>query len=298
MKLAEKERDLGPVIEELRNILASDEFEDERHRKAAIRRALHESAAGLDSDDIQAYLERLKARFPDRTHESLTLARELELQNAELQREVDLLRQEKEDMEARLGGIETLLDTLWATMVRAGQPAGGVGIAGGSSAAAPRSPEAMKAAFEAMEDCITFVAKLETIAASIDPGTGNRTGGGIFGAPSLGETWRNLARSEGNDEAQLARLREKLNALGLLPAAVVAGANQSWRGGTRAMLESLDPKSAEASIPTKLPGLREAAVLKEVRQRFQQFWSQFDDNVAHYYRGTFDQVYAEKMEER
>ena len=78
----------------------------------------------------------------------------------------------------------------------------------------------------------------------------------------------------------------------------MAGSQQSWRGGTRGLLEYLDPKAVEQEIPRKIPGLREAAVLKEVRRRYEQLWDELDKNIAHYYRGTFETVYSEKMEAR
>ncbi len=78
----------------------------------------------------------------------------------------------------------------------------------------------------------------------------------------------------------------------------MAGVQQSWRGGTTSVLEYLEPGACEKAVEAKFPGLRDVAVLREVKRRFEEFWGDMDRNVTHYYRGTFERVYAEKMEER
>ena len=78
----------------------------------------------------------------------------------------------------------------------------------------------------------------------------------------------------------------------------MAGVQQSWRSGTTSVLEYLEPGACEKAVPAKLPGLRDVAILREVKRRFEEFWGDMDRNVTHYYRGTFEKVYAEKMEER
>lgn len=288
------ERDLAPLVARLRTILASEEFAEERHRRAAVRRALHESAAGLELSEITTLVERIRARFPDRTYESLALARELEARNRELEAENERLRSECGNLAERLTRTEEVLDALWGRIVSAG--GGARGAVGGSGAAAPRRPELLAPTLRACADLVAFSEKLETIALEVERSLGPR-GPRPIDPPSIGELWRALARNEGDPEAHLARLRDKLGYLGLLPAAAVAGASQSWRGGTRLVLEHLDPEKVEEGVAQKLPVLRDKAVLDEVRQRFQLFWSQLDDNVSHYYRGTFEKVYAQKMEE-
>ena len=290
------ERDLAPVIERIRGILSSEEYTEERHRKAAIRRTIHESAAGLDPEEVTTFLDRLRTRFPDRTYESLALARELGARNRELEEENRALREERETLDERLRKTDAALDRLWAKMISGGS-AGGRAHVGGSGAAAPRRPELLEPAFEGLSALLDFAQKLETITVEVERSLGPR-GVRPIDPPAMADVWRALGRNEGDASAHLARLREKLRYLGLLPAATVAGANQSWRGGTRLVLEHLDPDKIDEMFSKKLPVLREKAVLDEVRNRFQQFWSQLDENVTHYYRGTFEKVYAEKMEDR
>ncbi|MEZ4649561.1 MAG: hypothetical protein R3E97_12420 [Candidatus Eisenbacteria bacterium] len=290
------ERDLAPAIEEIRRILASDEYPEERHRKAAIRRILHASAAGLDQDDLRRFMERIRARFPDRTYESLTLARELEARNRELEEENRALREERDSLSERLRGTDAALDKLWGRMV-SGDAAGGRAMIGGSGSAAPRRPDLLEPAFEGLGALIEFAQKLETIAVEVEKSLGPR-GARPIDPPTMAELWRSVGRNEGDAQQHLSLIREKLRYLGLLPAATVAGANQSWKGGTRLILEHLDPEKADDAVSKKLPVLRDKAVLDEVRSRFQEFWSQLDKNITHYYRGTFEKVYAEKMEER
>ena len=87
-------------------------------------------------------------------------------------------------------------------------------------------------------------------------------------------------------------------ALAATTAALLAGLAQSWKAGTQGVLEDLDPRKIEAEMPKRLPGLREAAVLKEQRRRYEQFWEDLDKNVEHYYRDVFRRIYVEKMEGR
>ena len=289
-------RDLAPLVEQIRGILSSEEYAEERHRKAAIRRALHLAAAGLDQEEISTFLDRLRTRFPDRTYESLALARELESRNRELEEENRALPEEREALDDRLRKTDVILDRLWGKMVT-GDSGGGRALVGGSGAAAPRRPEMLETAFEGLSALLEFAHKLESITLEVERSLGPR-GPRPIDPPTMAEVWRGIGRNEGDAAAHLARLREKLRYLGLLPAATVAGASQSWRGGTRQVLEHLDPEKVEEMISKRLPVLRDKAILDEVRNRFQQFWSQLDDNVTHYYRGTFEKVYAEKMEDR
>ncbi len=57
----------------------------------------------------------------------------------------------------------------------------------------------------------------------------------------------------------------------------------------------IDPKATKTSI-LGVPNY--PMILKEVEQRFAQFWEQFDRNIEHYYRGRFDRAYRDKMEDK
>jgi hypothetical protein len=141
---------------------------------------------------------------------------------------------------------------------------------------------------------MAFVAAQETALAGVDETVGR---GGAAGA-GVHELVLRLAKGEGSPETSLAELERRLAGLTKLPAALLAGLAQSWKAGTQGVLEELDPKRVEAEIPSRLPGLREAAVLKEQRRRYEQFWDDLDKNVEHYYRDVFRRIYVEKMEGR
>ena len=114
---------------------------------------------------------------------------------------------------------------------------------------------------------------------------------------SLAELFQGLVRHGGSAETDLAKLRHRLRALRLMPAALLAGAQQSWRSGTQEVLDALDPKAIEQSVRTRIPVLRDAAAFKELRRQHEQFWGQLEKNLDHYYRTKFERIYAEKMED-
>jgi hypothetical protein len=115
--------------------------------------------------------------------------------------------------------------------------------------------------------------------------------------PTIRDLVAAIARGEGDAALQGEALKRRLDELALLPAALLAGVQQSWRAGTRQVMEQLSPNAAEQAVGPKVPGMRDVLILKEVRRRFDEFWNQFDRNIAHYYRGVFEKVYSEKMEE-
>jgi hypothetical protein len=299
--------DLSEAVGRIRELLASEEYPSEGARRVALRALLHETCVGLTVDEIGPLLEAVRSQFPDRTYESSSRAAALEREAASAQRENRKLAADVAELTAQLRGYQRLSDQLYAAV----QQAGGTGQAllGGSSAQAPRDPAALAPLYDALARIVGFVVKQEQIALSVEESMGRRAGRAIDG-DSLGDLLRGLLRSEGSAletfpgktaatrDPAIPRIEAKLGYLGLLPAAMIAAVQQSWRGGTTAMLQYLEPNACERDVPAKIPGLRDVAVLREVRRRFEEFWGDLDRNMTHYYRGTFETVYAEKMEDR
>lgn len=283
------------VSRRMREILSGGEYRTEGHRKAALRRVLHQAAAGMDAAGLAAFVGEVKARFPDRVFEADARARQLEGRQAALEAELAALRTEREALDKRARAAEKLLGRLYEAL-DAALPGAPAGVVGGSVAQLPGDPEALARFAGALSRIISFAIDQESTAASVEETLGRtRSGSGREALPALVKRLTAGGGKPGEDQAELER---RLRRMRLLPAALLAGAQQSWKGGTRGILEYLDPKAAEAEIPARLPGLREAAVLKEVRRRYEQFWDELDKNIAHFYRGTFEKVYSEKMEGR
>jgi hypothetical protein len=274
----------------LRVTLASPEFRSENHRKAAIRRVLHEAVAGLDAPSARVYVDELRGRFPDRVYEATTRLQESESSRKELEKKVESMAAERDRLTARMRAAESLFTALLES------PAGtkGKSDAGEAILGALLDADGIRRLGPVLARLMAFVAAQETALAGVD-GTVGRTSAD---AGNVHDLVVKTARGEGSPEASLAELERRLSALQKLPAALLAGLMQSWKAGTQGVLEELDPRKIENEIPSRLPGLREAAVLKETRRRYEQFWDDLDKNVEHYYRDVFRRIYVEKMEGR
>ncbi|MEZ4652680.1 MAG: hypothetical protein R3E12_03485 [Candidatus Eisenbacteria bacterium] len=304
--------DLSQTVSRLRGALDSEDYPSEAARRVALRSVLHEACVGLTMEEIGGFLDAVRSHFPDRTYEASARASALEVQLAAAQRENTKLAADLQERTAQLRGLQRLIDQIYGTAQQL--EASGKAIMGGSSAQAPRDPEALAPFIEAVCRILTFAVKQEKIALSVEETIGHRGSRAIDG-DSLGKLLKTLARGtasatesgeltapgQGGDRGAafaLPKIEAKLSYLGLLPGALLAGVQQSWRGGTTSILEYLEPSACEKDVPAKIPGLRDVAVLREVKRRFEEFWGDLDRNVTHYYRGTFEKVYAEKMEER
>ena len=93
----------------LRVTLVSPEFRTENQRKAALRRILHESVAGLDATSSRIYLDELRARFPDRVYEATNRLLESETNRRELESRVESLAMERDNLKARLKAADVIL---------------------------------------------------------------------------------------------------------------------------------------------------------------------------------------------
>lgn len=284
--------DFSQAVTQMREILAGSDFPDENHRKAALRRALHGSAAGLTIEEIEELVASLRQRFPDRSYETANLARELERTNGDLKKELARLQSEHDELQRSHQSLQTLVEGLFST---ASQLKGGRIATGGAPLHATRKPEKLTPLFSAIEETLKFAAQQESISQQVEGLLAQKSG---KEGRSIAELFSRLTRSDEQSDGDLELLRVRLRQLGLGPAAMMAGVQQSWKGGTTQLLEYLDPVKCEEAVQGKLPGLRDVAVLKEVKNRFQEFWTRLDDNVDHYYRGTFERVYRDKMEER
>jgi hypothetical protein len=277
----------------------------------------------LKREEIAVFAAELSGRFPDRMSEALDKATRLEREVAQLQAEAGRLRTERETLDQRVRAQDIALGRLLQVVLGspAGKPGGTPGAptpkptpvpgtVGGSIVEPSAFPEgtplpdpaALEPLIRAVGLLLRFAEDQESTAATVEDTLGVRkAGGGDAAGPlplSLPEILARLGRGEPNAERDLVEVERRLRRLRLLPGALLAGAQQSWKGGTREVLEHLDPKAAEESVQSKMPGLREAAVVKEVRRRFDEFWGQFEKNIAHYYRGKLERIYTEKMEDR
>jgi hypothetical protein len=277
---------VSAVALRLRSILGSSQFTTEGARRAALRRAVHETAAGLKQEEITGLIDELRGRFPDRMFEAADKADALEKRAARLEGELTHLRQEHEKLLRRASTQETALNKL-------------VQMTKSSHTSAERvDPDALTPLLEAVALLLCFAEDQESTAGTVEETLSYRRSGPAATPQPLPELFARLGRGEATSSADLAEIDRRLRRLRLLPGALLAGAQQSWKAGTREVLEHLDPKAAEAVVPTKVPGLREAALIKEVRHRFDEFWGQFEKNIVHYYRGKLERIYSEKMEDR
>jgi hypothetical protein len=284
--------DVAVVARKVREVLLSEGYRTEGYRKAALRRLLHESVAGMEQKDLAPFLDDVKTRFPDRGFESSARVTSLESRLKALEAESKKWETDRDVLKKRARLGEALVSRLFETVI-----AGGAGLVGGSVARPSADPETLGRFVSAVSQILTFAFDQEATMISVEETLG-KAEGTKKSRDSLSDLIKRLARGEGNAADQLAEIERRLRRLRLMPGALMAGAQQSWKGGTRGLLEYLDPKVVEHEIPSKLPGLRDVAVLKEVRRRYEQFWDELDKNIAHYYRGTFEAVYSEKMEGR
>jgi hypothetical protein len=282
------------VARRMRAALDATDFRTEGHRKAALRRLLHENAAGMDENALAAFLEDVRGRFPDRIFEATSRVRQLEGRLEAIDKEARDLRDEVARLREKSQSGEGVLARIFKTVGEGADRAGGV--VSGSLNAPPTDPEAQARFADVVSALILFAIDQDATSHTVEESLGRgQTGGRDV---TLADLARRIARGEGRVNEDTAELERRLRRMRLMPAALLAGIQQSWKGGTRGVLEYLDPKAAEAEVPKRLPGLREAAVLKEVRRRYEEFWDELDKNIAHYYRGTFEKVYSEKMEGR
>jgi len=281
---------VGPAetARRLRVALVSPEYRTENQRKASLRKILHESVAGLDALAARVYVDELRARFPDRVYEATNRLLESESSRKELEARAESLAMERDNLKARMRAAEVLL-------------AGILDNTGGSKGAAAdgllgtlMDADGIRRLTPAIVRLMAFVQAQETAMTGVDETLGRAAGA----VPSVADLLRKLAKGEGSPETVVAELERRLGAMTRLPAALLAGLAQSWKAGTQGVLEELDPRKIEAAVPKRLPGLREAAVLKEQRRRYEQFWDELDKNVEHYYRDVFRRIYVEKMEGR
>jgi hypothetical protein len=274
----------------VREILGRDDLESEDQRRAALRRLLHEQAAGLTRDEIEELVRGLRDRFPDRILESQRSARSLAVRAAELEKETTGLREEAGRLRARVAHLESLLDRLIRAVT---MPAGQIrSAAGGTPVRRSLPPESEMALVEVATLLFSFALDQEETARSVEETLGRSAG--PTSARGLSALLPGLVTAEPPSPETLEAIRQRLRSLQLLPAALLAGAQQSWKGGTREILEQLDPKGEDIRVI----GVRNyPAILKEIRRKFQEFWDQFDRNIEHYYRGRFERTYRDKMED-
>ena len=246
---------------------------------------LHEEAAGLTAAEIEQLVAELRGRFPDRVFESERAARELADLSTARDAELVALRGERDRLRRRAEHLEQLLTRL----VDAAAAAGGARQQGTPGLSRPTSSHIEETVTAAAELLFGFAATQEQTAQSVEEILGRSGAGG--GAADIVALLRRFATSEAAGPEELALFRQRLRSLQVLPGALMTGAQQSWKGGTREILEMLDPRDADRGI------LKYPALLKDLERKFEQFWSEFDRNIEHYYRGRFERVYRDKMEE-
>ncbi len=278
------------LVREVREILERSDLESQSHRKAALRTCLHQQAAGLTKDEIEELVADLRGRFPDRVYESVSSSRGLATKTAELEEKVARLSTEEARLRKQVDHLEGLMSKLAAA---AGTPPGQAGKPTASSTKRVLAPQAQSALVEVAELLFPFALVQEETAKSVEEILSG--GSARASTASLAELLTRLSEGGTLDRNELEAIGQQLRALQILPGALMAGAQQSWKGGTREVLEHLDPKATKTSI-LGVPNY--PMILKEVEQRFAQFWEQFDRNIEHYYRGRFDRAYRDKMEDK
>lgn len=305
---------VGDVARLMRETLAETRFPGENHRKAALRRILHGAVAGLEDSEAREFIEAVRSRFPDRLFEAGSRAHEAEEKLKLMEREQARIKAERDELKRRGSVSEALLGRIYrlvtgpvaapGSMSASSAPGVNVsGTIGGSSsgnmsaAGLPVDPITLQPLFEALAVMITAAEEQEKAMTELDRVIA-RSGRASTGSLSeMLKTLTALAPGASGGET-MTEIRRRLKKGAMQAAAVMSGSEQSWKSGTTRILEALDPKYVEKDVPGKIPGLRDAAILKEVRQRFEQFWGELDKNIAHYYRDTFETIYNKKMEDR
>jgi len=286
----QRDYSLNDLTRKMRVVLGSGELASEDERKAALRRLIHEHAAGLTSDEIEEMISAVRGRFPDRIFESVSTARNMTSRLKDLEEEVGRLREERDLLRQRNDHFESLMTRLsQAATTPAGKTPGTIG---GSLAKQTLAPESLDRLAEVAVLLFTFALNQEETARSIEETIGQEQVRGQ--SDDLATLIPSLVDETSADGEATRLIRKRLRSLQLMPGALLAGAQQSWKGGTREILEYLDPKAAEENLSGVL---KFTLILKEVKRRFEEFWSQFDRNVEHYYRGRFERVYQNKMED-
>ncbi len=266
------------LVARLREILDSGDHPSENHRRAALRRALHEHAAGLTAAEIEDLIAAVRSRFPDRTFESQQAARSLAGQATELQRQLTAAERERDELKRK----HTELRALMARLLQA---------ASGEPEPPARVPNNLEPLVAVAAQLFAFVRAQDQTARSIEEVLGQAPSAD---AADLGALFARLQTGPPLTADERQAVGRRLQTLQLMPGALMTGAQQSWKGGTREVLERLDPKTVGSSVL----GLRNyPAVLKAVEEGFQTFWNEFDRNVDHFYRGRFERVYRDKMEQ-
>jgi len=284
----------GVAAQRIRELLRASVFPTDGHRKAAIRRVVHESAAGLTEEEAAAFLDAIRERFPDRAWSSAASARDLGGRAAAAEAEVARLTAERDALRTRLAAFEGRL----ARLVEDAASAEGARSASAAARAPARvDPEAFGALADALSRLMAVSADLDASLASVEDALGRGRRTTPTAARPVRESIARLATPGGKPSDDLAELEKRLKRIRLLPIALLAGIQQSWKGGTVALLEHLDPKSCEEAVSSRLPVLRDQAVLAECRSRFAEFWNQLDQNIDHFYRAVLEKVYSEKMED-
>ena len=284
---AGQDQPLRELAQRMREVLSRTDLTSENHRKAALRRLLHEQAAGFTRDEIEALVAGLRDRFPDRIFESDRSARSLAGRTEDLEQEVAQLREERNGLRERVVHLDKLLVKLARAAER---PVGNTSeTTAGASSRRTLVPAAQAALVDVAALLFTFAINQEETARSVE----DTIGGGSSGTASraLADGFPELTNGMELTSEDLETIRKRLRSLQLMPGALLTGVQQSWKGGTQEILEKLDPKSAKTSI------LKYHLVLREVESRFEEFWSNLDRNIDHFYRGRFERVYRDKMED-
>jgi len=267
------------LVARLREILDSGDHPSENHRRAALRRALHEHAVGLTAAEIEELIATVRSRFPDRTFESQQAARSLASQATDLQRQLTAAERERDELKRK----HTELRALMARLLQA---------ASGEPEPPTRVPNNLEPLVEVAAQLFAFVRAQDQTARSVEDILGHAPSADA--AADLGALFARLRTGPPLTPDERQAVGRRLQTLQLMPGALMTGAQQSWKGGTREVLERLDPKTVGSSVL----GLRNyPAVLKAVEEGFQTFWNEFDRNVDHFYRGRFERVYRDKMEQ-
>jgi hypothetical protein len=278
---------LSELVSRIRGVLDRGDSPSEMHRKAALRRLLHEHAAGLNREEIEDLVTNLRDRFPDRIFESDRSARGLASRAEGYEQELAVLRAENDRLRARVKHV----DELMARLARAAETRSGQArdTTAGPVTRRALEPAAETTLVEVAALLFAFAANQEEMVHSIEETLGGRAG--RASSENLTRVFPELTSGKAVTAEDLEAIRRRLRSIQLMPGALLSGVQQSWKGGTQALLEELAPKLDKANI------LKAHIVLRELEQRFDEFWNNLDRNIEHFYRGRFERAYRDKMEE-
>lgn len=278
----QNDRDIVALVEsaagDIREAVESDDHSTPEQRKAAIRRVLRQRTVGLDEKELSGFLERLRVQFPDRSYEADQEKRRMARDLAEAKLALRRALEENESLRLADSTRSVAVHTIASAIAR------GVGreLTGGPGQS--EDPESVERVVFALA---RFAVRQEEVARATLKALPTDTQGQ---SADLGEVVLNAL---GGDERAIETFDRRIAWVGATPGALFAAAQQSWRSGTQRVLDFLSPARAEDSVGRSK--LKAHIVVRTLKDRFEEFFNDFDGHIDSFYRAAFNNVLKSRM---